>query len=673
MQINISAVNKITAGYAIIITFLLIVGYQGFTSIATINSNLHNINQQAAPITELSNRLNQHLSTLNLLMYQHYNADEPHIHQQYRELYQAEKLALTNKITALLNKLLLIKNASKQVAQLKALKEKLDQTFDNIELTMTLSETVLENYADVVSSLSDIDSIEQQITAHTSSLAQLTLNAEEQYLLAEVTSSIQHGAATAKLLATTQNYDHATQLSQEFASWLTHYVTLGFDIVALQSTPIKKQAFKQFSVLAADLAYIVESERGLVEKANTYLSAKQTLDNNLKGNQSQLLTSITTMNDISLFAKEYSNIVATDAADTVEENQLFIIIFCSVAVFLAVVIALMAIKGIRKPLNDVNNILAKMATGDLTQEISITSQDEFGQLKQSAKTLNNALKDMIDAIQAQSITVTGSVSETNTSTIELQENISDQQAQTELVVTAMNEMAMTIKEVAQNAQVTFSEMESAAHSAQQSKAHVQENSAINASLEKEIENATQVIQALDQDVSQIEEILHVIESIAAQTNLLALNAAIEAARAGEQGRGFAVVADEVRTLAKRTQDSTEEIKHNIETMLTGSRQAVSVMAASQHQTQAAVTKSEQVYQSIDNIVSIITNTKALNMQIATASEEQSVTAEEINRNIVNISDMAEGTVTCSNRNKAAINKLTHAAQELDNLIGKFRV
>ncbi|ABD80651.1 chemotaxis sensory transducer [Saccharophagus degradans 2-40] len=203
-----------------------------------------------------------------------------------------------------------------------------------------------------------------------------------------------------------------------------------------------------------------------------------------------------------------------------------------------------------------------------------------------------------------------------------------------MVATAMNEMTLTTQEIAAEAENTFSKMLSAHEQAEHSQSEVNASKEKTLDLQTDMDHACKVITQLDGDIHAIEAIIGVIESLTDQTNLLALNAAIEAARAGEQGRGFAVVADEVRTLAARTRSSTEEIKNNISALLKASVQAVDAIHSAQERTLETASSAEYVNTRIKDAVSSIATIKDLNMQIATAAEEQTRATEEMNQNIV---------------------------------------
>ena len=331
------------------------------------------------------------------------------------------------------------------------------------------------------------------------------------------------------------------------------------------------------------------------------------------------------------------------------------------------------IKRTLKPLDEAVNNLQSIANGDLSIDIKITHKDEIGKLQQAMSTTAVQLRDMIYKITQ----ITSSLSESSTlmlNTTELtNENIGRQQSGLEQVATAMNEMTSTVQEVSNHA---TSAAEAASKADDESQIG---NSVVKATVESinnlssDLENATTVINMLKNDSESISAIIDVIKSIAEQTNLLALNAAIEAARAGEQGRGFAVVADEVRTLASRTQESTEEINNMIGRLQKGANSAVDVMEDSFSRAKSTVGQASKAGSSLDSITASVATISEMNLQIAHAAKEQSTVSEEINKNIIEITLIAEETTSGSQHVTQVSHELKALAAELTELVGVFKV
>lgn len=317
--------------------------------------------------------------------------------------------------------------------------------------------------------------------------------------------------------------------------------------------------------------------------------------------------------------------------------------------------------------------LQRIADGDLSFDIPVTQNDEIGQLQTAMSTTRKQLHDMINQIMSITESLSGSSRLMSENTEMTNESLSRQQTGLELVATAMNEMTSTVHEVSNHATNAAEAATNADNESQTGNAVVIETVAAINNLASDLENATKVISTLKDDTESISAILDVIRGIAEQTNLLALNAAIEAARAGEQGRGFAVVADEVRTLASRTQESTEEINNMIGRLQKGANSAVDVMESSFQRAQGTVEQAAKAGTSLDGITSSVATISEMNIQIANAAKEQSSVAEEINKNIIEINGIAEETTQGSQHITAASVELNNLANQLTDLVGQFKV
>ncbi len=300
-------------------------------------------------------------------------------------------------------------------------------------------------------------------------------------------------------------------------------------------------------------------------------------------------------------------------------------------------------RRITRPLRDMVVMLDNIGQGegDLTQRLHIDSRNELGQIATGFNTFLTRLQGMISEVVGSVQKVSDASEHTADIAIRTDKGVQTQLAEIELVATAVHEMTATAQDVARNATQAAEAASHADRAANQGRHIVQDTGATITELAGEIGRAVDVVQTLARDSENIDAILVTIRSIAEQTNLLALNAAIEAARAGEQGRGFAVVADEVRNLAQKTQQATGEIQQMIQQLQNGTRDVVQVMEQSQSRTQRSVEQADAAAEALQAITQAVSLINDMNNQIASAAEEQSAVAEDINRNVTNIGQVAQ--------------------------------
>ena len=317
--------------------------------------------------------------------------------------------------------------------------------------------------------------------------------------------------------------------------------------------------------------------------------------------------------------------------------------------------------------------LQAVGDGDFSQTLSIHDKDnEIGHMFMSFNEMISHMSGIIDGVSQSTHSVSTTVDEVGVELDETVRNIKQQSSEIEQVATAMNEMASTVQEVAHNTSRTADAANKAREEAQGGQQVV--GTAVRSinNLASQIEQAAEVMGQLEQDSREVGSVLEVINGIAEQTNLLALNAAIEAARAGEQGRGFAVVADEVRTLAQRTQKSTEDIRNIIDRLLNQSGKAASMMETSREQTKQTVSQTSQAGDALERIVKSVGTISDMSNQIATAAEEQSHVAAEMDRNITNIASASEFTTQTASKTKEAAEQIHQQMDTLRHLVAKFR-
>lgn len=358
-----------------------------------------------------------------------------------------------------------------------------------------------------------------------------------------------------------------------------------------------------------------------------------------------------------------------------EESFFTLSVSLGLGLLTCVLVALFFPGLVTGPLNRVISTIDDLASGDgdLTLRLDVSSTDELGTLSSKLNIFLDKLHDLISRLASTTQQVHSSAQQLLDLNDQTQKLVMTQHTSTDMVATAMNEMSATVRDVAQSAA-------NAAQAARQADADANSGSNLVKSstesiinLAKDVEQAAEVIHTLETEVESVGSVLDVIRGIAEQTNLLALNAAIEAARAGEQGRGFAVVADEVRTLASRTKESTQEIQKMIESLQQGARNAVTVMNSGQENTKISVQRAESAGASLVEITSAVTSISDMNIQIANAAEEQSAVTEDINKNITEISMVADNTAKISTQATETSGKLSEYASELDQIVKNFTI
>jgi len=358
-----------------------------------------------------------------------------------------------------------------------------------------------------------------------------------------------------------------------------------------------------------------------------------------------------------------------------EQSSFNLMAYLSVALIIvsAMVVLFWYMNRSLSPLQQAVSSLKRVADGDLTTAISVSGNDEIGQLEQAMHSTTTQLHEIVQGINDitdKLSTAAGSMSEITTTT---RGGVEQQKSGVEQVATAMNEMTATVQEVARNAAGAADAAQNADAESQTGHAEVQRTVESIDTLANGLEHARQVLQELQSGTENISSILDVIRGISEQTNLLALNAAIEAARAGEQGRGFAVVADEVRTLASRTQQSTQEINGMIQQLQTGVGDAVEAMATSHERANDTVKQASLAGQSLESITRAVATINEMNLMIATGAEEQSAVAEEINRNVVEINQIADMTAAGAQHTAQSSDELSSLADNLKQVVGQFKV
>lgn len=435
----------------------------------------------------------------------------------------------------------------------------------------------------------------------------------------------------------------------------------------LISSPQERAAYDQYVQLMGQYRQI-EDRMKTLSRNNQLEELRTFLNTDLLPNSDAINTVLNRLVEINNAQAEDFN---QKAADQYSSAFNLVVTLLVIATGLTLLFAWLLTNSITQPIAKALSAAEEIAEGNLTRPIVVDGTDEAGRLLQAMLKMQEKLRDTLQRISGSATQLASAAEELNSVTDESARGLTQQNNEIEQAATAVNEMTSAVEEVARNAVSTSEASKNATTSAGDGRDLVQETVSAIERMSADVQSTATLIGDLANESRDIGKVLDVIRGLADQTNLLALNAAIEAARAGEAGRGFAVVADEVRALAHRTQQSTSEIERMIGSIQSGTEHAVDSMRNSTERAESTLNIARGAGLSLDTINSAIVEINERNLVIASAAEEQAQVAREVDRNLVNIRDLSVQSATGANQTSAASNELSRLALDLNNMVGRF--
>ena len=414
----------------------------------------------------------------------------------------------------------------------------------------------------------------------------------------------------------------------------------------------------------------IEARMKSLSQANQVDTLRTLLNTELLDNSEQVNAVLMRLLDINNKMALATNQKAEDQYSTAFNLVVGLLV---IATALTVLFAWLLTRSITLPIAQALDAAEEIAEGNLTRPIHVEGNDEAGRLLAAMAKMQGKLRDTLQRISGSATQLASAAEELNAVTDESARGLTQQNNEIEQAATAVNEMTSAVEEVARNAVSTSEASRSATACAGDGRDLVQETVSAIERMSGDVQATATLIGELANESRDIGKVLDVIRGLADQTNLLALNAAIEAARAGEAGRGFAVVADEVRALAHRTQQSTSEIERMIGSIQTGTGHAVDSMRNSTERAESTLNIAKGAGMSLDTINTAIIEINERNLVIASAAEEQAQVAREVDRNLVNIRDLSVQSATGANQTSAASSELSRLAVDLNGMVGRFRL
>ena len=435
----------------------------------------------------------------------------------------------------------------------------------------------------------------------------------------------------------------------------------------LIASPQERTAYDQYVQLLGQYRQIEERMKTL-SRNNQVDDLRSLLNADLLSNSEAINAVLAKLLEINTRQTLDTNQQAADQYDTAFN---LVVVLLVIATALTLLFAWLLTNSITGPIANALNAAEHIAEGNLTQPIKVDGEDEAGRLLMAMSKMQDKLRDTLQRISGSATQLASAAEELNSVTDESARGLTQQNNEIEQAATAVNEMTSAVEEVARNAVSTSEASKNATTSAGDGRDLVQETVSAIERMSADVQSTATLIGDLANESRDIGKVLDVIRGLADQTNLLALNAAIEAARAGEAGRGFAVVADEVRALAHRTQQSTSEIERMIGSIQSGTEHAVDSMRNSTERAESTLNIARGAGMSLETINSAIVEINERNLVIASAAEEQAQVAREVDRNLVNIRDLSVQSATGASQTSAASSELSRLAVDLNTMVGRF--
>ena len=674
MKITIK--TRVVGGFGIITLLLVILGGVAVWSLSSIDNATEELNMLALPTVNGSSHLKVSFLNMGRLTTEFY-------YETTLDGLKSKKTSFENSQTNFNNEL---RTLTSVVRKEQGLRESLIETeniyrqyIENVNAIFDNKKADLEFGNKTVSILRDIENNARNVSTLIVDFADLP-NVQNNRQLSNMINKTNGLESNLNSLLTvgavyveTQTLVKADTIGNEVKFVVNHIKDKLNKIQTTAQNKDETATLQNLYPLIKEIIDSISSSNGLIQSQNKRLNSRLQAKSAYAASEENIKSAIQKLDDLLKLADVKAQNTKKDVENSVSRGKTITIIIGLLSVLIGAAIASRTVLAIIKPLHKVNEILNVVSTGDLTHRLDDSAQDEFGALAKNCNNLIDSLKTLITGISSRAAQLAAAAEQTSAVTAQTTLSIQDQKSQVAQVATATTEMHSASQLVAQSAKDTLSQIKHADSEAEKVKVISEENKSTILVLARDVAEAAEVINKLHQDSASIGGILDVIRGVADQTNLLALNAAIEAARAGEQGRGFAVVADEVRTLASRTQKSTQEINLMIKVLQAGAEKAVQVMNQGKEQTTICVGQTEKATIALESITDAVHKAYDVSSQIAQATREQNVVSLEISETLENIVNIAEETTVGANQTSQSSHEVAKLAEELQNSVQQFKV
>ncbi|KZN15161.1 methyl-accepting chemotaxis protein [Marinomonas sp. TW1] len=656
---SLSVIQRILLGFGVLLVLLLTIAAAGFEGTNKVESRLNVVTGKVANIMMNSNKLREDLALSNATVLQYLLSKSPEsldvLSQRFANL-KTQYQEISGQLADNLHGSPVMQDALTKIDQdVNDFLQLTDVAFSNHKRMLELQAAIPDEKLDLKDAIN---------------------------FTAEDLSFLQEGGETSEIqFAASYMVSQAQSLQVSVNDYfdlrdLTSMQSLRDDMVTVIGSLRDKQAYlKDDSIngLIDEVDTSVQSDDGVINKYFENRRLTQESERLAKQLSDSMELIDESLRLLLAEASQMASVAEEEASNAAGLSRLIISVVFMISIVIAILVAIWVSRSIRSPLKEVMRVLGMISEGDFTQRSQVKTKDEFGELSGWVNGLVERLQKVMIEIDQSSTEVAASATSNVQIAGESKRLMGSQNERTTEVASSMSEMASTVEQVAKSSEFILHQIQSVDQRAGQNRTQMDANIAKIEDLLAQIEESTSVVNQLDEYSKNIDNILDVIQGIAEQTNLLALNAAIEAARAGEQGRGFAVVADEVRTLATRTHSSTEEIQSVIAQLQQGVKKAVGSMEKSRQSATSSVGEARSVGTSLSELQNNMADIRDLSTQIATAAEQQSAVAHEISDNVIEISSMSEEAASGADKSARDSEGLASLASRQKELLSQFKI